>query len=299
MSLKNIIYIDYEKVYSLSSQLFEGITQSALQHKESTLSNSDAIEVKAQHKSSESSDTQKLSTIINPHDYHYLKFEEELYSRGIITDINTSIPFEKINPSSFVKVKCQVQFNDYEKLKDTSKRFAEISYAINYVHKTEDIDSLAQLLKELKPKSSEYTLIKQKQSELMKELDDLVSDTKKKFFDKLSLVLDYAYGTEIEISQELHNVKFTSFLIREFLKTSPEMFVKRHSRRSASEFSVVGIITRPPKSPEMDDREERIIDGIRSAAWNMNDALFDLESTFCAPDSNEYFIEPIALYHEL
>ncbi|MEM5589489.1 hypothetical protein AAHB58_16770 [Enterobacter hormaechei] len=48
MSLKNIVYIDYEKVYSLSSQLFEGIVQSAIEQQESTLSNVDALEVKAE-----------------------------------------------------------------------------------------------------------------------------------------------------------------------------------------------------------------------------------------------------------
>lgn len=59
MSLKNIIYIDYEKVYSLSSQLFEGVVQSAVEEQASTLSNSDAVEVKTQTKSSNTSDTNK------------------------------------------------------------------------------------------------------------------------------------------------------------------------------------------------------------------------------------------------
>lgn len=66
MQLKNIIYIDYEKVYSLSSQLFEGVIQSAMEHKESTLSNIDAVEIKTKSSSSKTSDTKKNINSVKP-----------------------------------------------------------------------------------------------------------------------------------------------------------------------------------------------------------------------------------------
>ncbi|HEF8891581.1 TPA: hypothetical protein SBP47_005257, partial [Klebsiella pneumoniae] len=103
MSLKNIVYIDYEKVYSLSSQLFEGIVQSAIEQQESTLSNVDALEVKTEKKSSSSSDTSKLSTVVNPHDYHYLKFEKELIRLDLLSSISSDdFSADKIQSGSFI-----------------------------------------------------------------------------------------------------------------------------------------------------------------------------------------------------
>ncbi|EYD79646.1 hypothetical protein AC26_4393 [Escherichia coli 1-176-05_S3_C2] len=299
MQLKNIIYIDYEKVYSLSSQLFEGVIQSAMEHKESTLSNIDAVEIKTKSSSSKTSDTKKISTVLNPHDYHYLKFENELSKRGILSNITSPIDSNKIKANCFVKITCPIQFNDYNKLKNTAKNFCKTNYAINFVHRNDELESLESMLKSIKPKSNEFNIIKARQAEIKSELDNLTSPNQKKFFEHLSSVLDYAYGDEIEISQKMQDIKFTSFLIRDFLKISPEMFVKLYSRRTTSAFTVVGIITRTSTSEGNQESEARELNGIRSAVWNMNDSLFDLESTFCAPDSDEYFIEPIAVYNEL
>lgn len=300
MSLKNIVYIDYEKVYSLSSQLFEGIVQSAVEQQESTLSNVDALEVQTQKKSSGTSDTNKLSTVVNPHDYHYLKFEKELFARNLIVSISAeNFSIDKIKSGTFIKISCAIDINDYQKLKYTTKNFAELGSAIHFVHKHDDLENIEKLLAEKSTTASEKKSLTDFKRAIMKEIEEVSGKSKINFFNNLSTVLNYAYGDELEISQQIEQYKFTSFLIRNFLKLSPDMLVKLYSRRTKTPFTVVGIITQSFVSPKEDDNNERDVVDIRGAAWNMNDALANLESTFCIPTENEFFIEPIALYTEI
>ena len=300
MSLKNIIYIDYEKVYSLSSQLFEGVVQSAVEEQASTLSNSDAVEVKTQTKSSNTSDTNKLSTVINPHDYHYLKFEKELFHRGLIKSISSGDFYpEEIESGQFVKIKCAIEINDYKKLKDTTKNFTDLGYAIHYVHKHDELENIDILISDKTAEPNVKKDLKILRDNLLEQIKESAMKNKKAFFDNLSIVLNYAYGDELEISQKINDYKFTSFLIRGFLKLTPEMLVKLYSRKTTREFTIVGIVTQSGKDTINNTDSERAMIDIRSAAWNMNDALANIESTFCKPTENEFFIEPIALYSEI
>ena len=298
MSLKNIVYIDYEKVYSLSSQLFEGIVQSAIEQQESTLSNVDALEVKTEKKSSSLSDTSKLSTVVNPHDYHYLKFEKELIRLGLLSSISSDdFSADKIQSGSFIKITANIEIIDFNKLKNTTKDFTTLGYAIHYVNKYEQLEQIENLLLEKNITQNNKKDLMNLKSEILKGIEKDSAKEKKKFFDNLSNVLSYAYGNELEISQIINNYKFTSFLIRNFFKLSPEMLVKLYSRKTKSPFTVVGIITQSHTDQKAETERDAI--DIRSAAWNMNDAMADLESTFCMPHENEYFIEPIALYTEI
>lgn len=298
MPLKNIVYIDYEKVYSLSSQLFEGIVQSAIEQQESTLSNADAIEIKAEKKSSSTSDTSKLSTVVNPHDYHYLKFEKELFRLELINSISSNyFSVDNIKPGSFIKIKANIEINDFNKLKDTAQDFTNLGYAIHYVNKYGEIEQIEKLLSEKNLTPNNKKELQSIKNDIIKKIEEDSSKDKKKFFDNLTSVLSYAYGDELEIYQTIDNYKFTSFLVRSFLKLSPDMLVKLYSRKTTSPFTIVGIITQSYQDSRVEVERETI--DIRSAAWNMNDALADLESTFCKPREKEYFIEPIALYTEI
>ncbi|MCP2005265.1 UNVERIFIED_ORG: hypothetical protein J2Y78_003805 [Buttiauxella agrestis ATCC 33320] len=301
MQLKNIIYIDYEKVYSLSSQLFEGVVQSSTEQQESSLANADAVEVKTLTKSTQLSDTSKSSTVINPHDYHYLKFERELFKRNLISDIsNDSLPFNKnFSSNRFVKIKCAIEINDYNKLKSTTSNFTELGHAIHYVHRNDKIEALDTLINDPKTTANVIKTLKSERAKLLKSIESDSGYSRKTFFSQLSTVLEYAYGDEIEISQSISDYKFTSFLIRNFLKISPELLVKLYSRKTSSEFTIVGIVTQSFKFDDNSSGSERPLSDIRAAAWNMNDALANLESTFCSPMENEFFVEPIALYTEI
>ena len=125
--IKNFIYLDEYKMYSLSSQIFEGITEYLV----STSKNENSEE-----------DTQRgqigsgriLADIIKKtnttqekkylHDYSYTIFEKHLLESDRIVDINnvdTENFLSSITSKSFIKITGKVIFNDIGHMSKTIK----------------------------------------------------------------------------------------------------------------------------------------------------------------------------------
>lgn len=298
MSLKNIIYIDYEKVYSLSSQLFEGLVQTATKSNELTFNESEALILKERTSESSGGDKNSLSTVINPHDYNYLRFEKELESKGLLLDvISDKVDISTLLTSRFVRIKASINLIDYSRLKHTTKNFNKIGFAINYVSKHDEMQTIECAIK------SSNGAIKKKlndtKSKLVDEIKEKSMHQQKDYFEYLSQILEYGYGDDVEITQRVGDLSATSFFIKDFFKIPLEMFIKRYSRKTLKEFTIVGMVTQVSREDQNTAGEPMPADNLRIAARNMSDALYDLESTFCTPLSDEIFIEPIALYTEI
>ncbi|WP_313679048.1 DUF6414 family protein [Pantoea vagans] len=297
MSLKNIIYIDYDKVYSLSAQLFEGLVHSATQQNEISLDNAEAIEVKGQSKSTGEADKRSLSTVINPHDYHYLKFEKEIESQGQVLSIDTeNINISDLLNSRFVKIKAKINLIDYSRLKYTTKNFNRIGYAINYVSHNNDLSNIDELIKSTNGPNRKK--LNDARASILKEITEKSMIQQKEFLGYLSEIFDYGYGDDVEITQKVGALSATSFFIKDFFKIPLEMFIKRYSRKTIKEFTIVGTVTQVFREAEQED-ENNEKGNMRIAARTMSDALYDVESTFCTPLPGEIFIEPIALYTDV
>lgn len=300
MSLKNIIYIDYEKVYSFSAQLFEGLVHTATEQQEITIQDSETILVKEKTAHGIEGERKSLSTILNPHDYHYLKFEKELTERNEIFEINDdSIDQKSLLGKSFVKIKAVINLIDYERLKYTTENFHEIGYAINFVHQYGDIQELDILINESQGPTRKK--LQETKNEFIRSIKQKSLNEQKEFHGYLSYIFNHAYGDDVEITQKIGNLKVTSFFLKNFFKLPLDMFIKRYSRKTLKEFTIVGMVTQISRDTVVleEPKEEEEKDSMRKAASNMNDALFDFESTFCEPSINEIFIEPIALYTEV
>ena len=298
MPLKNIVYIDYEKIYSFSAQLFEGLIHSAIEKKEIEFEEVDAVILKEKEKSNTESDKKSLSVMLNPHDYNYIKFEKALYDTGRIFEIDDSeIDLQSLADKSFIKIKGKITLTDYESLKYTTKNFNSIGYAINYISKNDEILSLDEEMKDAQgPKIKNIKIAKE---QILNQIKTSAMDNQKEFLKNLNYILDYAYGKEVEISQRLNNKIYTSLFIKDFFKIPIDMFIKRYSRKSTKEFIVVGLITQLPRDKDEETDNNENTNNMRKAILNMNDALHGIESSFCTPFDNEIFIEPIALYTEL
>lgn len=296
MSLKNIVYIDYDKVYSLSAQLFEGLVHTATQKKEISFQDTETIIVKERTSSDSEEDRNTLSTIINPHDYHYLKFEKEIASQNKILIIDSDeIDQNLLLNSQFVKIKAKINLIDYSKLKFTTKNFTKIGHAINYVHRNEELQALDELLK--KTQGVDKRKVQAAKDKVTDEIKESSMYSQKEYLEKLSEVLDFAYGDDVEITQNIGNLSATSFFSKDFFKLPLEMFIKRYSRKTIKEFTIVGTITQISIAQHIE--EETLPENMRIAARKMSDALYAVESTFCTPLKNEVFVEPIAMYTEI
>ena len=109
--IRQLIYLDEYKLYSLSSQLFGGLTSSLLQYEESV----GAEEEKQKGPQASGRRRGHLDTRVQGqqerrllHDHTYALFEEELKNKNAITEYDHSSCSEKLEyvpPGSFIKVR--------------------------------------------------------------------------------------------------------------------------------------------------------------------------------------------------
>ena len=113
-------------MYSISSQLFGGITDAIFMA--SKKSYSENGEQKGEATSgrnmgvsltNENDTTEKKFR----HDYAYSLFEEELIKNGLLYTIDKSSTIETLSSKTFIKAKGKVFFDDYEVLDNTMKNF--------------------------------------------------------------------------------------------------------------------------------------------------------------------------------
>ena len=116
--IKNFIYLDEYKMYSISSQIFEGITEYLVDHKKEISQGSETQKgpilsgrILADMLVAETGKQEKKYL----HDYSYKLFEERLNEQEKILSIdekNIDEVISKIDNTSFVKIKGRAIFND-------------------------------------------------------------------------------------------------------------------------------------------------------------------------------------------
>ena len=147
--IKNFIYLDEYKMYSISSQIFEGITEYLMSYKEAT------IEESTEQKATIISSGRVVADILKSesgiqekkflHDYTYKLFEEELIKSDKILSIsaeNIDQQIEQIENADFVKVTGKVVFNDMNMLKTTIENFNELGEALAYITNFENMEEV-------------------------------------------------------------------------------------------------------------------------------------------------------------
>ena len=122
--IKSFIYLDEQKMYSLSSQIFEGITEYVLNEAGSESQDSESQKgpvgsgkILADVIKNSSKSTEKKFL----HDYSFTVFERHLEdSKSILNLSGPSFDLEELKASvskfSFIKVKARAIFNDVDKI---------------------------------------------------------------------------------------------------------------------------------------------------------------------------------------
>ena len=151
--IKSFIYLDEYKMYSISSQIFEGITESLMSYQGSTTEKEEGQKgpiasgrVMADILKSESGTQEKKYL----HDYLYTLFEEQLRKSGKILSLSTENIDEnikQINDAGFIEVRGKVVFNDMKILKSTIENFNELGTAMAHITNFEEIEAINQQLK--------------------------------------------------------------------------------------------------------------------------------------------------------
>lgn len=308
--IKSFIYLDNDKMYSISSQLFEGLTEYIFKDNKVTATEDDQQKTHVLNGSimrelfqQEKGSSEKRFF----HDYAYSLFEKELIDRGVLSPIDNCADLGDITNKQFVKVTGKAYFNDYKALKETFGRFNEIGHAIGYIQcygpMGEALKQIDEAIKHTKDRNNKSKIANKKSaidSIFKKYLQEQGLNINEKFVENLVKIYDYGYKDmfAVHIPYQLSNTVFVSILNREFLKENENSLVAKYSRRTEVEFSIVGLLTQcgGDKAQIDSDTPEG---SMKQASLNFTSIISNLEDTFNGRLGNEYIIDPIAIYREI
>ncbi|MGP4970886.1 DUF6414 family protein [Psychrobacter aquimaris] len=308
--IKNIIYLDEDKMYSLSSQLFEGVTEYVLNEK--NLEKSESEQQKGSMNSGrivgdilKNSERNTEKKFLN--DYSYTLFEQKLIEEDkVIITSNTSNDFEKsLGRKSFIKIKAKVTFNDINSIIHTFSVFNELGKALTYVTTFEDIESLESEIVEAKKIKNDKSRVSELEAELkkLKNIDKLAIESglkyDNKFLQNLNFLLEYGLKDQFEVEMKLPNRIVSANLNRDFLRGSEDLLIRKYSRETEVEFTLFGIVTQYEKEQLEIPDEEKDYENMKDAMMHIVAHMTNLESAFTGRRSNEIIIDPIAMYTEL
>lgn len=319
--IKSFIYLDNYKMYSISSQLFEGLTDyiiSSNSQQETEIDNQEGPKssglVLADIIKQSSSQTEKKFL----HDYSYTLFENALIGKCSVLEIDIDNIDEKsilLGAYDFIKIKGRVIFNDMRMIQNSISKFNDLGYSIGFVtgynEIKEQLDSLYEKVSSMKDRN---------QKAKGKAVLDARFDIKKilklgglqmnpEFLKSLSYVLDYgfedSFEVQIPLSTDQGHYLFSSIIDRQMLKENEGNIVRKYSRETEKEFVIFGILTQTEswldrlKAYDKDLTDPNVNIGMKEAVMNFVAQLGNLEKTFTGKLDYEYIIDPIAIYREI
>lgn len=307
--IKNFIYLDEEKMYSLSSQLFDGVTEYVLN--ESFLSKDLSEEQKGPVGSGRilgdilrNSERKTEKKFLN--DYSFTIFEKKLLEEEKVSIVPDAALTEKFSEyRSFVKITSKATFNDINSINATLKNFNTIGKALAHVTNYKDITAVKEQLEKAKQSTSDRnSKIKlDAQFKTLANINKLATNSglqqDQKFLDDLALLLAYGFQDQLEVQMHSDGKIFSANLNRSFLREPEELVIRKYSRKTEVDFTLFGIVTqyKREKLEDLDEKEE--YGSIKEGIMNLVSHLSNVEATFTGRLTNEIIIDPIALYTEI
>ncbi|VUS78421.1 DUF6414 family protein [Klebsiella huaxiensis] len=303
--IKNFIYLDYEKMYSLSAQLFQGVVFESIAEKGYVFSEKNSLQetkrTSAEHSSIDN--TLKIN-YIKPYDHHYSMFEDKLHDLQKVIDVdkNNLMVFEDeelIKKHPFIKSKGEIIITDPNELYDMLNNFKDISGHINYISESQRLHDIYNELSSLdRTQKSKIGSLRSEAKNIedeMKFKNECINDTYNKH---LAEIMKFSFGEDdIIINQNLQEKLITTYMNRDFFKQKTQSIVKKYARKTSIEFVLFGVATQFKENdwvhPDIGSPE------FRDAVKGIILAQHSIENTFSKPGNGEMVIEAISMYTEL
>ncbi|QIH36880.1 hypothetical protein [Sphingobacterium sp. DR205] len=319
--LRSFLYLDNYKMYSISSQLFEGLTEYILRS-ESAVSKEEEKQkgpvfsgkVLADIIETNSNQTEKKFL----HDYSYNLFEETLIGEGRVLEISSETDddvFEKLDDYSFLKITGNIIFNDVQELEKTMSQFNQTGEALGYITCLEEykneVAEIQQSVNDVKDRNKKAHL-----NNLLKNKASFSTYLKEKglqmdegFLKHLGYLLRYGYHQQLEVQvpilrNGLDLNLFSAQLDRKNLKENEQTMIKKFSRETEKKFTLFGILTQKLDRESKEELFAKFSDAkenpsMKEAISNVVKHMGNVENTFNGKSDYEFIIDPIALYLEI
>lgn len=322
-SIKSFIYLDTDKMYSISSQLFSGLTEYILTNNGASMSASDEqkgglFEGKLISKIIDQTTQNSEKRFL--HDYAYTLFEEKLIQSGKVSTFDGDVEeysLEDVQSAGFVKVKGRLSFHDALMVNDTLSNFNDIGYAIKYVTTDAELrDKMSETKASISKIKDRNTKEKARQAfaklptiEKMAIDEGLMMNSD--YLSNLNWILNFGYGDSFEVRIPITfdgDLKFFSgALNRDMLRDSSRAIMHKYSRETEQDFVLFGILTQRKSSatPVNIFPEGEIAhsgspqEAMKRALNSLLTAMANVHGSFIGKLNNEFVVDPIALYLEL
>ncbi|RJX81304.1 hypothetical protein [Pseudomonas sp. LS-2] len=310
--MRSFVYLDEYKMYSLSSQLMEGVTDFVVQ--ESKRSESEAEEQKGPITSG-----QKLAEIIETtsasiekrflHDYAFSIFENKLLELDKVLQLSDTSTYSEISSGAvdrrIVRVKARADFLDAVDVMESLTTLADMQDAISIVANNERREEILLEMATLAGGSKKHAV-----SELKAEFDRLskpgipkdVSANARLQHKNLAMVLQSGFKNRLDIAMTLDDCQVRADLKRKCLKDEEDFITKTYSRFSSVELVLLGIVTQCTDSEEQihkSDESDESDSSMAKILQNSSKALHELEGHFTRGEGKLIILDPIAVYLEL
>lgn len=303
--IKNFIYLDEQKLYSFSSQLFEGVTEyllnqegyehTAQETQKGTIASGRAIADAV--KEASQSTTKKFL-----HDYAFNLFESELIKSDLLIDVVPgSHTLSDIcgSKKSFIRIRAKGKFVDLKEIQALFLNFSDIGDAIAKAQLIEQYQELAALQSEKQNNVAANKL----RSELDKTVRKLKAQNDmnlpKELISSLDTMLEQFGDDIVRFKQYIDETEYSTCMLTECFREPIKAICRKYARKTAKEFVVLGTICHSHDTPDVEIEEIPDDASMISHMVGLAEHLYELEQSFGSKGENEIIIEPIAVYTEL
>lgn len=288
-TIKLFLYLDQEKIISLSSQIFDGVIESFLDRKETK--KTDGTDQKGPfgsgHLLKDSNESIKETIekkILNDHIFSI--FEKEMFTQDKVLCISKDQPLNKeITPLQFVKITGQATFFDANVVIKLLDDFNSLGESFAYIQLMDTFTNKAEI-----------------KSKIKKFIADNNYHLDNDFIKNLKGLLIQSYKNSLEVEIPIDDYLYTAILNRDFLRENEELLVGKLSRRTEAKITIFGITTQVKTShDDYDDYLDAPIDtaSFKSISKNLIYPILEMEKSFSGKSPNEIKINPLAIYLEL
>ncbi len=274
--VKLFIYLDEDKMYSLSSQLFEGITNHILSGDSSVVGSGESQ--KGNYATGNFMANMMIQQTMHSesrslNDFAFTVFENELCRRGLLYSVNKDDTLDSLRGKGFVKISGRITIHDYSNTLDTIEHFNDIGKAIGFLqHGTH--------LTENRLKEEGLTIDKSLQEQVKK-----------------LVAFGYKDTIEMTFSSPDTSLIYSTSLNRSFLKDSEDIFISRYSGSPEKIFTIVGIVSQVGE--ECFSENELQCESLKKNIRDISTKIYGLYSAFNGRADNECIIDPIAIFTEI
>lgn len=227
--LRDFIYIDRDRLYSLYSQLFKGVAESVI---EAFSSGKEDTKKERSLEQNLIEASYKIRNVVL-FDYIYNSLEDKLAPQLLLVDESTTQ--DDLKPSSFIKVTGKATIEDFERLIFLMKNFNDIGTALATMQMLN-----ANKANDQNKRNTSKNAIEQYAKEKGLFLDNKLTESMVK-------VIENFHGSALDVTIESHSCKlgvfFKSMLDEKNMRLSSNMVRKTYGNKPIMDWTIVGEIT--------------------------------------------------------